>query len=63
MQNRLADKRQVILILRLTIDERGQLRQGEVVKLEGEVLGHFLDWSQFTQLIQTWVITQAKEDI
>jgi hypothetical protein len=60
MHDRLADKRQVILILRLTLDERGQLVHGEVARLEGEVLGRFVDWSQFAQLIPEWLSKHPK---
>jgi hypothetical protein len=41
MQDQLADKHPVILVLRLTLDEHGQLLHGEVVKLEGEITGYF----------------------
>jgi hypothetical protein len=60
MHERLADKRQVILILRLTLDERGQLAHGEVAKLEGEVIGRFSDWSQFAQSVPEWLGKQPK---
>lgn len=55
MHDRLADKRQVILILRLTLNEQGQLLHGEVTELEGRVIGRFVDWSQFVQLMPTFL--------
>ena len=52
MQNTLANKRQVILILRLTLDANGQLVHGEVVELEGKLIGRFIEWHKLPEIVR-----------
>ena len=59
MHNHLADKRQITLVLRLTVDGRGQLVHGEVVGLRGEVLGRFATWARLLVVLQTWLTNQG----
>jgi hypothetical protein len=51
MHDHLADKRQIILILRLTIDVLGQLLYGEIVDVEGTVIGRFAEWQRLWSTI------------
>jgi hypothetical protein len=46
MHDHLADKLQVILIVRLVSDTRGQLLYGEIVDVEGTVIGRFAEWQR-----------------
>ncbi|HRQ40323.1 MAG TPA: hypothetical protein PLD25_20620 [Chloroflexota bacterium] len=58
MDNHLADKRHMTLILRLAIDKENQLVHGELVNLRGVVIGRFMEWPKLTQMIQTWISNQ-----
>ena len=60
MQNHLADKRQAILILRLSLDGRGHFMHGEVVELEGKLIGRFAQWPQLLQVVGTWAASQEE---
>jgi hypothetical protein len=44
MSERLLDLRPVTLILRLLVDRRGRLVQGEVVDVEARPRGRFVGW-------------------
>jgi hypothetical protein len=62
MHNHLADKRQVALVLRLTIDGQGQLVHGEVVALAGEAIGRFATWPTLLHVLQTWLANHQEND-
>ena len=62
MKNQLADKRQVTLILRLTLDEHGQFMHGEVVDLDGNQIGRFNKWRKLLSVLQIWVADQEEEN-
>jgi hypothetical protein len=61
MHNHLADKRQIILILRLTIDVLGQLLYGETVDVEGTVIGRFAEWQRLWTTIRAWLAGRQTE--
>jgi hypothetical protein len=48
---RLADKQNVSVILRLVIDEHGALVHGELVALDGTSRGRFADWPALVRLL------------
>lgn len=58
MQNGLANRRQVALIVRLTLDGQGQFINGEVVSLEGIRIGRFIEWPKMMDLVQVWLADQ-----
>ena len=62
MKNHLADKRQVVLILRLTIDGRGHFMHGEVVDLDGKPIGRYVEWPKLTDLVRVWLARQEEDD-
>lgn len=59
MQIHLADQFQTVLILRLTVNQQRQMQHGEVVDLNGEVIGRFTEWSQLLAVVQTWLVNRA----
>ena len=59
MDNHLADKRHITLILRLAIDKDDQLVYGELVDLRGVSIGRFVEWPKLAQIIQTWISSQG----
>jgi hypothetical protein len=61
MHNHLADKRQIILILRLTTNKRGQLLYGETVDVEGTVIGRFAEWQRLWTTIRAWLAGRQTE--
>ena len=58
MDNHLANKRHITLILRLAIDKDDQLVYGELVDLGGVSIGRFVEWPKLAQVIQTWMTNQ-----
>jgi hypothetical protein len=63
MYDHLADKRQIILIVRVTINKQGQLLHGEIVDIEGTVIGRFAEWQRLWATILTWVASQQNGQI
>lgn len=61
MDNHLADKRHIILILRLAIDEDEQLMYGEIVELGGTIIGRFMEWPKLPEVLQTWLTNQDND--
>jgi hypothetical protein len=59
MDNHLADRRHIALILRLAIDKDVQLVYGEVIDLGGASIGHFVEWSKLAGIVQTWISCQG----
>jgi hypothetical protein len=55
MHEHLADKRQIILIVRLTTNKRGQLLYGEIADGEGKIIGHFNKWQRLQTTMQRWL--------
>jgi hypothetical protein len=47
----LGDHRNLTLILRLVVDEAGQLVHGELVDLDGASHGRFLNWETLLRLL------------
>jgi hypothetical protein len=60
----LADHRYVTLILRLTLDQGGQLVHGEVVDTTDTLLGRFVGVAGLNNAVQDWLTgrVQAEHD-
>jgi hypothetical protein len=54
-EDELAGSRQVVLILRLVLDQQSQLRQGELVDAEATVLGRFLTLAGLMEVMRQWL--------
>jgi len=63
VKNDLADKYQVALILRLTLDGQRVLMHGEVVDLEGRLIGRFADWENLMRVMRSWLITLQEDAV
>ena len=50
--NELSAKRNIIVILRLVVDAHGRLESGEVVDVQGQLVGRFVGWSGLTQSVR-----------
>jgi hypothetical protein len=62
VQSLLADKRLILVLLRLTLDENGRLVHGEVIRPDGSRIGVFHEWRALSPLLDTWAVHQAEED-
>ncbi len=55
----LSAKRYVIVLLRLMVDEGGQLVHGEIMDVQGRSLGYFAGWHRLRRTLQkalaSWV--------
>jgi hypothetical protein len=60
MDNQLADKRQVVLILRLVLNKQGQLLHGEIVDVADKVIGRFANWTHLNYLMQMWLVNKIE---
>lgn len=52
VEEQLSAKRYVTLVLRLLVNGKGQLVQGEVVTLEAQSLSRFTKWRELTQAVR-----------
>lgn len=51
-EEQLAEKQYVTLLLRLLVDQRGRLVQGEIVTLDAQSRGHFSRWRDLVRLVR-----------
>ena len=56
--DKLAEKRNVTVILRLVVDSRSRLAYGEIVDLEAVSPGRFVGWRGLTPAVRAWVMAQ-----
>lgn len=59
----LDDRHYVTLILRLALDQSGQLIQGELVDTTDTVQKRFSDASGLNQAVATWLRQQKQEEV
>ncbi len=60
--DRLADTRQVTVILRMQVDRQGRILHGEVVDVDGNSRIRFKDLAGLTRTLRAWLEKQAQED-
>jgi hypothetical protein len=58
----LSAKRQVTLVLRLVLDDRGRLERGSLISVSGSSQGHFSGWEGLQQALQGWLKRQENEN-
>lgn len=59
--NHLADKRYITVVLRLVLDERGQLLHGELIDVEGVLQQRFKGWRGLAQAMRIWFTSRGHE--
>jgi hypothetical protein len=59
----LAEKRYLTVIVRLVVDKRGQVVQGEVVDLQARLLGRFAGWRGLTRTMRAWLARQEDQEV
>ncbi len=59
--DRLGDTYNITVLLRLVLNQHGNLRYGEIVDQEGRPQGRFLEWSGMTREIEDWLADQPLE--
>ncbi len=55
------DKRYLILVLRLLVDQQGLLQYGEVVETDGQRVGRFQHLGELEGMIERWREQQRYE--
>jgi hypothetical protein len=59
----LSDSRQVVLVLRLVLDQRALLRHGELLDAEGAGQGRFATVAGMTALVRQWLENQQPDSL
>lgn len=59
----LSDSRQVVLVLRLVLDQRALLRHGELLDAEGTGQGRFATVTGMTDLVRQWLENQQPDGL
>jgi hypothetical protein len=57
----LAERRQLVVILRLVAAATGRLLYGEVIDVETGPTGRFADWRGMTAAVRTWLADEMAE--
>lgn len=57
----LADKRQLVVVLRLVSAPSGRLLYGEVIDVDGGPSGQFVGWQGMTPAVRAWLVRQLDE--
>jgi hypothetical protein len=60
-ENHLADRRYVSVVLRLVLDQHGQMIHGEVVGDATTRPARFSGWRGLTRALQTWLIRPEQD--
>lgn len=51
------------LVVRLVLDEQGQIQRGELIDLHGKRVGRFLQLAELPTLIELWLCHTKVSDI
>ena len=57
----LADRRQLVVILRLVAARTGRLLYGEVIDVETGPTGRFVGWRGMTTAVRTWLTNELEQ--
>jgi len=57
----LADRRQLVVILRLVAATTGRLLYGEVIDVEAGPTGRFADWRGMTTAVRRWLADELTD--
>jgi hypothetical protein len=57
--NQVANKRYLTLVLRLLVDQQGDLQRGEAVDISGKQVGQFLYLADLPSLVARWLSTST----
>ena len=57
------ENRHVVLVLRLTLDQRSQLLYGEVLNAEGIGLGRFMNLAKLNETVNRWLERQQDDQV
>jgi hypothetical protein len=60
-ENHLADRRYVSVVLRLVLDQHGQMIHGEVVGNANTRPARFSGWRGLTSALQAWLMRHAQD--
>ncbi len=57
----LARRRDVVVLLRLVLGQRGELSHGEIVDVSGRSRARFGEWDALVPALRTWLETEGEE--
>lgn len=57
----MSDTHNVVVILRLVLNARGELMHGEIVDAEGKSQGRFMKWGGLTRTVRAWLESQETQ--
>ncbi len=60
--DKLGDTHNVTVILRLVLNQHGNLKYGEIMDAEGTLHGRFVEWLAMTCEIRDWLNGQAPDE-
>ncbi len=60
--DKLGDTHNVTVLVRLVLNQHGNLRYGEIVDQEGRPQGRFQEWSGIAREIKDWLADQPPQD-
>ncbi len=58
-EDKLGDTYHVTVVVRLVLNQHGNLKYGEIMDAEGLPHGRFVEWFAMTREIRDWLIGQA----
>jgi len=61
--DKLAETRQVTVILRLVVDRDGRLQHGEVVNIADNSNNRFKDWDGLTLTLRSWLSNRSQGNL
>lgn len=61
-EDKLSEKRYRSVSLRLLLDRRGRLIQGEIVDLQGQAQRRFVGWRGLVRGLRAWLAEQPPSD-
>jgi hypothetical protein len=61
--NHLAGKRNATLILRLVLDQRGQLMHGELIDVANGLPDRFVAWRGLIRTVRAWLTSQEQDGV
>jgi hypothetical protein len=60
-QESLADRRQLVVVLRLVAGTTGQLLYGEVIDAQTGPIGRFMGWRGMTAAVRSWLAREVRD--
>ena len=60
LDNQFVETRNEAVLLRLVLSRNGQLAQGEIVNLKGQLIGRFVEWAGLTHTLRACLANRGE---